>query len=528
MAHWDAYPDIIYLFNVNYMSLIIRDQSRHKITQREYYSFLLHYRQDKFNILHRACLLFQEFIVDAYAQIEQNRLQFLRLNQDKIRAEVYSGIVDAAIHGADLSEVGTLSILPSSFKGGPREMWQLYQDAMAIVRCRGKPDLFITMTCNPLWPEISAELLPGQTAQDRPDLIARVFKLKLNVFLNDLTKDMVFGRVVGFIYVIEFQKRGLPHVHILLILEQTQKPNTSDDINSIVCAEIPNQTAYPELYDTITSFMLHGPCGTLRPSAPCTQDDKCSKGYPKSFNDETWPEVDGYPIYRRRNDGATVHKHGHMFTNAHVVPYNPYLSLKFNCHINVEVATTITAVKYLFKYVYKGHDRASICIVNHEGSDEIDEISEYLDSRYVSAAESCWRIFSFRMHGHCPAVTRLQLHLPDMQMIRFNPQIESIDNIVQRGNQQDTTLTAFFKICQKEPELTKDLLYPDLPSKFTWNPQSKVWNRRKDNQRAIGRVTFCPPSAGERYYLRMLLYTVRCPFSFNDLKRYNGQVHLYF
>ena len=432
--------------------------------------------------------------------------------------------MDAAIHGTDLSTVGSLSILPSSFKGGPREMWQLYQDAMAIVRHCGKPDLFITMTCNPLWPEITEAMFPNQTVQDRPDLVARVFKLKLNVLLHDLTKDMVFGKVVGFIYVIEFQKRGLPHAHILLILDMQHKPHTSEDIDSMVCAEIPSQTAHPELYDTVVSFMLHGPCGTAKPTAPCMEDSKCGKHYPKNFTNETLPEVDGYPMYRRRDDGVTVHKHGHIFTNAHIVPYNPYLSRKFNCHINVEIATTITAVKYLFKYIYKGHDRASICIVNHEGSDAIDEISEYLDSRYVSAAESCWRIFGFRMHQHSPSVMRLQLHLPDMQMVRFNPEMDTVHDIIQREDVQQTTLTAYFRMCQMEPELTKDLLYPDCPSKFTWNPQTKVWNPRKNNHTTIGRVTFCGPSGGERYYLRMLLYTVKGPTSFNALKEYNGCV----
>ena len=443
-----------------------------------------------------------------------------------LRLEVYQGIVDAAIHGTDLSSVGNMTILPSSFKGGPREMWQLYQDAMAIVRCRGKPDLFVTMTCNALWPDITAELLPGQTAQDRPDLIARVFKLKLNALIHDLTREMVLGKVVGSIYVIEFQKRGLPHAHILLILDIGDKPRTSADIDSMVCAEIPSELDHPLLYDTVIRSMLHGPCGTVRPNASCMQDGKCSKQYPKYFSDETLPEVDGYPVYRRRNDGVRVHKHGHIFTNAHVVPYNPYLSTKYNCHINVEIASSITAVKYLFKYVYKGHDRATIQLINHEGSEEIDEISQYLDSRYVSAAESSWRIFGFRMHQHSPSVTRLQLHLPEMQVIRFNPKMETADDILRREDVNKTTLNAFFNTCQVQPELARDLLYPDFPSKFTWDPKLKVWNPRKNNHATIGRVMFCPPSAGERYYLRMLLYVVRGPSSFEALKEFNGNVHL--
>ena len=72
-------------------------------------------------------------------------------------------------------EAGRRVVLPSSFTGGPRYMHQLYQDSMAIVRKKGKPDLFITFTCNPKWDEITNGLLPGQVAQDQPDLIAWVF-----------------------------------------------------------------------------------------------------------------------------------------------------------------------------------------------------------------------------------------------------------------------------------------------------------------------------------------------------------------
>lgn len=233
-------------------------------------------------------------------------------------------------------------------------------------------------------------------------------------------------------------------------------------------------------------------------------------------------------MYRRRDDGIRVYKHGHIFINEYVVPYNPILSRKYNCHINVEIATSITAVKYLFKYVYKGHDQALIAMVNHEGGDAVDEISEYLDSRYVSAAESCWHIFGFQMHQHSPSVTRLQLHLPKMQQIRFDPETETASDILQRNDIHVTTLTAFFDVCQKYPELTNDLLYPDLPTRFTWDPKSKVWNPRRNRHVAIGRVTYCHPSAGERYYLRRLLYTVKGAHSFKALCQYNDEVSLTF
>ena len=86
-------------------------------------------------------------------------------------------------------------------------MYQLYQDAIAIVCHFGKPDLFITFTCNPKWPEIKRELLPNQIAADRPDLTARVFHMKLREMMKDLCERHWLGKVVAYIYVTKFQKR---------------------------------------------------------------------------------------------------------------------------------------------------------------------------------------------------------------------------------------------------------------------------------------------------------------------------------
>ena len=79
-------------------------------------------------------------------------------------------------------------------------------------------------------------------------------------------------------------------------------------------------------------------------------------------------------------------------TNQWVVPYNPWLACKYNAHINVEVCSTVSSAKHLYKYVYKGPDRAAVEIGN-------DEIAQYLDARYFSAQEACWRILGFDLHG---------------------------------------------------------------------------------------------------------------------------------
>ena len=92
-----------------------------------------------------------------------------------------------------------------------------YQDALAIVREHGRPDYFVTITANPAWPEIADNLAPGEHAVNRPDLVARVFALKLKALLLDLTEHGALGVIVAYCWTIEFQKRRLPHAHILLI-----------------------------------------------------------------------------------------------------------------------------------------------------------------------------------------------------------------------------------------------------------------------------------------------------------------------
>ena len=143
--------------------------------------------------LHVFGRLFHQYLVDMYAKIEQQRLNYIKFNQRQIRSDLYRGLADAlSSSDTDAGELGRSIILPSSYTGSPRQMFELYQDAMGIVRKYGKPDLFITFTCNPQWEEITSGLLLNQKASDRPDLIVRVFRLKLRELLSDITKNNIF------------------------------------------------------------------------------------------------------------------------------------------------------------------------------------------------------------------------------------------------------------------------------------------------------------------------------------------------
>jgi hypothetical protein len=493
----------------------------------QFYSYRLQIRDG--NWLQHAGRLYQQYIVDQYAKIEQERLNYLKLNQSTLRSEMYQGAVDAIDTGDISNNIGRRIILPSSFTGGPRQMYQLYQDAMAIVSYFGKPDLFITFTCNPKWPEITKELLPHQIPTDRPDLTARVFHIKLQELLKDLNTNQWFGKVVAYVYVVEFQKRGLPHAHILLILASDDKLKSIEEYDSVISAEIPNPVLHPLAYETVSTTMMHGPCGNLNPSAPCMKNGVCQKHYPKNFQKSTQESEDGYPIYRRRNNGQFIKaKNGIQLDNRWVVPYNITLVTKYNAHINVEICNSILAIKYLYKYLYKGHDRATVTLSQTDNTQistetqPIDEIKMYLDARYVSTSESIWRIFHYRLHNHTPNVQRLAVHLPNQQSVTFQDN-DNLQNIVDHANGRMTTLTAWFQENLKNTAAHR-YKYMDFPLYYVWNKTCCKWTSRKTATGAIGRLYIVQPSEGERYYLRILLTHIKGATSFNNLKTINGHI----
>src|SRR5690606_4809566 len=115
----------------------------------------------------------------------------------------------------------TRFFLPSSFTGSTRHLKRLGANALALVSSKGKPTVFITLTCNPRWSEIVRELLDGQTAYDRPDITCRVFHTKLQIIHKLIRQGEIFGPEHPVEYemrVIEFQFRGLPHAHIVMRL----------------------------------------------------------------------------------------------------------------------------------------------------------------------------------------------------------------------------------------------------------------------------------------------------------------------
>ncbi|KAH1069241.1 hypothetical protein GYH30_006728 [Glycine max] len=439
-----------------------RKRKTNRLRMREWFAYRLQSRSNEAQTLLHSRKLFQQFIVEAYTMVEVDKYCSLQTSLDTGSSKG--------------SSKGKRVILPSTFVGSPRYMDQLYFDGMAICNHVGSPNLFITLTCNPNWPEIRIVLAPlNLKPTDRPDLISRL--------------------TIAYMHTIEFQKRGLPHVHLLLFLHPDNKYSSSNDIDHIISAKIPSHENDPELYTLVQNHMVHGPCGILQPKSPCMKEGKCSRFYPKMFHPQTVLDSNGYPIYCRRNDGRTISRNGVI--NRYIVPYNEKLLRKYQAHINVEWCNQNTSIKYLFKYINKGYDRVTAVVIHDDNGtlenaiSQNDEIKEYVDCRYISPCEATWIIFCFPIHARKPAMERLHFHLPGQHSV-FYENDDDIDDIL-------------------------NLTYSQFVSKFVYNQKARSWNLRKKGN-TIGRLIWVPPTTGELFYLRMMLTACKGATSFEDIR----------
>ncbi|CAN1142588.1 ATP-dependent DNA helicase PIF1 [Linum perenne] len=361
-------------------------------------------------------------------------------------------------------------------------MMQLYQDVISICQFHGNPDLFITFTCNAQWPELvnAFKDIVGSRSEDKPMLVARVFKMRLSLLREDLKKKQYFGRYVA-----------------------------------VISAELPDPELDPVGYVAVTKFMIHGPCGHDHPSSPCMKEGHCSKIFPKSYATETTFDDNGYVTYRRRQTGITAVKAGTILDNRYVVPYHRELLIKCQAHMNVEVCHKGQLIKYLFKYILKGPDRSNV----QNPQEPRDEIANYLDCRSISSYEAVWRLFQYKIHERTPSVFRLAVHLPGQQMITWH-EGQPVNGILNRPDIGKTMLTEWFTLNRTCPSARK-YTYSEITHAFTGDKQASYWVPRK-KVFAIGRVRSIPPRGGDVFYLRMLLCKIPGALSFKHLRTVNG------
>ncbi|XP_072088096.1 uncharacterized protein [Arachis hypogaea] len=373
-----------------------------------------------------------------------------------------------------------------------------YQDAMAICKMVGYPDLFITFTCNPKWPEVEDFLKNRElNFEDRPDIICRAFKAKLNTLIKDIRANKIFEKVSAV----------------------TRKP-------FILSAEKPNKETDANYFEAVEKHMMHGLCGLVKKDSPCMEYSKCIRHFPKKFFDNTTIDDDGYPVYRHMEDGRTIKKPRTNLDNRYVVSHNRLLLMRYGAHINVEWCNQSRSIKYLFKYVNKGRDRVAASFyksaISNTELDEYDEVSMYYDCRYMSLCEAAWRIFGYNIHYRDPFVVRLGFHLHDEQNVIFKDH-ENLDDVVKQAFVKEYMFIGWFQANRDYVE-ARSLTYAELPTKFVWKAKERVWLPRKTHY-VIGRIFFVPPGSGESYYLILLLNFVKGLTCYEDIRTVDDVVY---
>ena len=263
--------------------------------------------------------------------------------------------------------------LPSSFHGGRRHLRSCAISALVIMSELGPATGFLTLTCNIDWIEIKSQLLLGQTAFDRPDIVCPVFQKRKAALLHNLKNGVYFpGEVVYIMHVIEFQKRGLPHAHIVFRL--SDHPDSNDEAkllkycDDMVTAQMPVLPAEDDnsitaninrkYVELVTTKMIHH-CAVAPNGCKKTHDSQCKRRYSDTADPIMYTSFkNGYPVYKRPRP-----------EDRRVVPHNKSILIAWDGHANYEFASDFRSILYLFKYLYKGPKPVSNCYLCYYYSD---------------------------------------------------------------------------------------------------------------------------------------------------------------
>lgn len=250
------------------------------------------------------------------------------------------------------------------------------------------------------------------------------------------------------------------------------------------------------------------------------------------YNSHTFFDDCGFPQYRRRRLDSTVQRKGIILDNQFCVPYNRDLLTRFHCHINLEVCNSSRSLKYLFKYCLKGHDTATMLLKKKDqaagdvsGKIQLkhnNEIKQYLDGRYVCAVEAAWRLFGFDIHYRFPSVERLPVHGPGEKNVTFRSG-DNLEEVAEKARVKNSKLEGWFVANRTLPN-AGNYTYTEFPEAFTWKADQGKWKIRERGN-VVGRLSDVHTSAGETFFLRMILMQRKGATSYRDLRTVNGKVY---
>ena len=407
-----------------------------------------------------------------------------------------------------------------------------------------------------MWDEIQEQLLEGQTAFDRPDVVCRVFHARLAAYMHNLRSGKYFHHWVVIngvrtkvplkieyeVFVVEYQHRGLPHAHIVVRFHGFP---SKDDIDACVKWIDENITARRPIITPTSSaadiayaakvekHMIH----TCSDGVNGCKDKHgcCKKRFDRTVcQPATTFTEQGYPQYRRDR-----------VEDLHVCQHHRETLEDWDGHAFVEFAGTDQCTLYLYKYIFKGTSKIKMRLTNAGDVLEDDEINLYLRGRYLCSMDCMWRTLGFHTYpSPSPSVLCIDVKLPSV-----------VDNWLAEG--KVTTMLIYF---ERPPCLhhllytelfTQYIVYYDLPARFrdadigvnyfklniAGLPPVKVAGalrdrnvflcKRANSSASITRMAMLYPSVGEAWYLRLILLNRAC-ISFLDARTCQGVVYTNF
>jgi hypothetical protein len=233
------------------------------------------------------------------------------------------------------------------------------------------------------------------------------------------------------------------------------------------------------------------------------ENGNCNKHFPKELTTESHLDERGFPVYKR----VTTE-------DQFVVPYNPALLSYVDAHVNIELASYVNVIRYLYKYIYKQPDSTPFLV---DDDSIIDEVAEYKRGRYVSASEAAWRLCGFHTQSREPAVQMVPVHLPGYDNIMFYEGQEhaALDNSVSLLNRyfarpygeayDNLTYTQYYEKYNVEKKCPRTVQNPDRDHPPNGNTFC-VWPKRDTS--TVIRMQNLLPTQGDVWYLRVLLRTI--------------------
>ena len=430
---------------------------------------------------HKTGKLYQQYTLDMYATDVGRKLWFEKQRQAKQRIVNRQGVA-AAIAAANAAgvehplgqqiratDVGK-PYLNAKFTGSPAYYAHNKRKALALLARCGRPSYFVTMTCNPNWPEVKEALLPGQQWRDRHDIVDRVFQLKKDDMMDHLRRGTFFKDAnsnkqpaSSNLWVIEYQKRGLPHAHIAVRV-MGEQPNNAATLDRHVSATLPVEDEW--LNQMVQSTMVHKCTPACQRATPAQgrgiTEGSCKYYFPKPVQALTTLDDKGFVLYKRNAQSEWV------------VPSVAAMLRRYHCHINVEVAASVAIIAYLFKYVFKGSDSATVAMrtiatpaagaplprahANGAVPPPLpDACDEFLTTRFTGSTEAAMHFFGFHRCRMTPSVDELPVHLPGHDNIIVDGTDEDVRDVV---NQTKSQIAIYFLRPKNRSKLTKQSVPP--------------------------------------------------------------------